>query len=208
MGLLESLEVLERSILSKDFELKASVQELESKRVELTKVEKQHLDKVNQVTLDAEVIEVIKKLFEQVSTEGVKFLEGMINEALRMVFTDEYYKFRIEFGSRGNEKTAEFLLHNGVVESRLSECGGGVQVLIAFVFRIYYIMRTGLNRFVAMDETMSQLSPQYLEAFMGFMRMLVNTYGFKFFWISHSPYLEAYCDRYYEMNKGRVYVKK
>lgn len=208
MPLIDDLKKLDEALMKKDLEYSSVVEELVRKESELKATEEKHKALVDQVTLDSEVVEVVKKLFETISAEGIKFLEDLINQALQVVFTDEYYKFKIKFGSRGNEKTAEFILNNGVTESELSECGGGVQVLVSFVFRVYYIMKAGLRRVVFMDETMSQLSVNYIESFMGFMKMLVDSYGFDFLWISHSPYVEMYCDRYYEVSKGRLYVKK
>jgi DNA repair exonuclease SbcCD ATPase subunit len=208
METVDMLKRLDEALLQKELELKSSTESLNSKLQQLQAEQEKHRVLVEQVTLDFEVIEVVKKLFETISAEGVKFLEDLINQALHVVFTDEFYLFKIKFGSRGNEKTAEFILNNGVTESELSECGGGVQVLISFVFRIYYVMYSNLRRVVFMDETMSQLSANYIEPFMAFLRMLVDTYGFKFLWVSHSPYVEMYCDRFYEVSKGRLYQKK
>jgi DNA repair exonuclease SbcCD ATPase subunit len=208
MPLIEDLRKLDEALMKKELEYSSVVEELVRKEAETKTTEDKHKVLVGQVTLDSEVVEVVKKLFETSSAEGIKFLEDLINQALQIVFTDEYYRFKIKFGSRGNEKTAEFILNNGVTESELSECGGGVQVLISFVFRIYYIMKSNLRRVVIMDESLSQLSANYIEPFMGFMKMLVDSYGFDFLWISHSPYVEMYCNKYYEVSKGRLYEKK
>jgi len=147
---------------------------------------------------------VIKLLFEKVSMEAFGFLESLCNQALEMVFDDENYTFKIELGTRGVERTVEFYISNSKGVFPLTETGGGVQVLISFVFRIYFILRFKLNRVIIMDETFSQLSPQYLDNLLAFMRILVAKFGFTILWISHSPYLEGRVDHFYELRHGKI----
>lgn len=170
-----------------------------------------HTSVVDQITMDNQSSEVIKFLFDKVSVKGFGFLEQLATQALQMVFVDEDYKFVIKTGSRGSEKTVEFFVQetkDGITKThRLSDCGGGIQVLVAFVFRVYYILKTGMRRFVAMDEALIQLSPQYYDSLLQFIQLLIEKFGFKFLWISHSPMLEGKVDKFYEISKGKLYEK-
>lgn len=168
-----------------------------------------HTVLVDTASTDTQVAEVIKFIFDKMSGKGFGFLEQLGTQALQMVFTDENYGLVIKIGSRGNEKTVEFLLRDNTrsVEHPLSECGGGVQVLVSFVFRVYFILKTNLRRVIVMDETMSQLSPQYTDNLLQFMSLLVERFQFRILWISHSPMLEGKVSKFYEISKGKLYIR-
>ena len=208
MDLMEQVDILDDLLLRKQTEYTNVINDLGMKESELKSLTEDRDSLVDTVALDTQSSDVIKKIFDSVSSEGFAFLEQMVNQALKMVFIDENYEFKIKIGSRGSERTVEFLLNDGKSENSLSECGGGVQVLVSFVFRAYYILRTKLRKVIFMDETLVQLSPQYLEPFMTFLQLLVDKFGFDFLWISHCVALESYATKFYEIFKGKLVERK
>lgn len=204
MTLMEQIDQLDNLLFLNESELKTVTDELSKKEAEYNALVLERDKLVNLVALDTQASDVIKKIFDTVSTEGFAFLEKMVNQMLQMVFVDENYQFKIKIGSRGSERTVEFLLNDGKSENPLSECGGGVQVTISFVFRAYYILRTKMRPVMFLDETLVQLSPQYLPMFMMFLQALVYEYGFDFLWISHNSALKGYSKKFYEIYKGKL----
>jgi DNA repair exonuclease SbcCD ATPase subunit len=201
MGVVESLSLINKKLQDSEYQYNFIKSEIEQKNLQLQQVSNDYDKLSNEIVLDIEVIEVVKRLFDDLSSSGFRFLEDMVNQALSSVFVDEVYKFKIVLGSHGNERTAEFLLNDVPLE----ECGGGVRMMVSFIFRVYYIMRCDLRRVICMDELITSLAKDYLESFMGFLKLLVNKYNFDFLWISHSQALPDYADQYFEMRKGCLF---
>ena len=208
MNFTDELNVLHKNLVQREADLVNLNKFIAAQELDLAKIRDGYNEVVEEVELDTKSSEVIKKVFDYVSGQGFRFLENMVNLALDTVFQDENYKLRIQPGSRGREKTVEFWLHDGESENQLSECGGGVNVLVAFVFRVYYIIRFNLSKEVFLDESFVFISPQYIEPFTDFLTLLVDKYKFKFLWVSNRTDLEEHVHKYYEIRKGKLYEKK
>jgi len=207
---MDDVETL-RAIVNKTRNVEGEIKTTLAEIVQLEKTvqhdRNEHLRLTELAANDLQASEIIKILFDKLSEKGFHFLENLGTQALQIVFPDESYSFKINVGSRGAERTSEFFLVDGGKEIPLSETGGGVQVLLAFVFRVYFILQYKLRRVIVMDEAFAQLSPQYLETLLQFLHDLVKHFEFKILWISHSPYLEGRVTKFYQMVKGRLMVR-
>lgn len=199
--LMDKLTLVSQRLSESEYQCGFVTEELNKKVLQLAETSKVFDELSDRVVLDLEVVDVVKRLFDDLSDAGFRFLEDMVNQALAAVFVDEKYTFTIVVGSHGNDRKAEFKLN----DIPLDECGGGVRMLVSFIFRVYYIMRCDLRKVIFMDELISSLAKDYLESFMGFLKTLCDQYGFSFLWISHSQALPEYADQYFEMRKGCLY---
>lgn len=184
-------------------------EEINKKRLCLADKEALHRDAVQLAALDTQSNELVKFIFDRVSTQGFEFLEQtLVNKSLAMVWEEEHYTLKIKTGSRGSERTVEFFFNNGEVEDQLTNNGRGVKGIIAFIFRVYFILKYDLRRVIFLDESMAELHESALHNFLDYLRLVIDTYGFKVLWVSHDRELGAYGDRHYEINKGRLFVRK
>jgi len=201
---LELLKQASKQTLTAEGEIKAVLTEIAELQATVAKQKTDHVEYTKLAANDTQAAEIIKVLFDKVSEKGFQFLENLGTQALRIVFPDEEYTFKIVMGSRGHERTAAFFINDGKDEDPLSECGGGPQVLMGFIFRVYFILQNNLKRLIVMDETFAQLSPHYLDGLLQFLFSLVEHLQFKFLWISHSPYLEGKVTKFYSMSRGKL----
>lgn len=169
---------------------------------------KKHSEDVDLIGLDTKVAEVVKVIFDETSIDGRDYLEKLIDNCLQSVFIDEDYKIDIRSSSRGSERTAEFWVNDGLSINPISECGDGLNAVVSFVIRIYTILKTKSKRIIIVDEGFSNLSPQYLDPLMGFFKMLVKDFQFKFLLISHHSLLQETGFKKFEVYDGVLYERK
>ena len=168
-----------------------------------------HFKEVGLIALDTKVAEIVKVIFDDVSIDGRVYLENLINSCLQAVFLDENYKIEIRSSSRGPQRTAEFWLDDGKSVNPISECGDGLNAVVSFVIRIYTILKTKSRRIVIMDEPFCNLSHQYFDSLVEFLKELVKKFQFKFLWISHSLFLEEKHDiKTFRIKNGVLTGKK
>lgn len=161
----------------------------------------------SQIELDAKVIEVLKKVIEAVSYEGLTYLKDLVTRGLQVVFTDDVYALDIEISDRGSNKTVEFFIEDSRgVRSELSDCGSGIQSVTSFIFQVYFILKLGLPRILFLDEAFSRLSVSYTEGLMEFMGALKKELGFKILWSTHGQNIisSPVIDKIYEVSKGEI----
>lgn len=184
-------------------------EELTKKHQQFTEMNRRHEEVVQLAALDTQSNELVKFIFDKVSTQGFEFLEkNLVNQSLAAVWEDEHYELKLKTGSRGSERTVEFHFNNGEVEDLLTNNGRGVKGIIAFIFRIYFILKYGLRRVVFLDESMSELHETALHNFLDYLRLIIDTYGFKILWVSHDRELGEFATHHYEISKGRLFVRK
>ena len=155
--------------------------------------------------LDKKVVEVVKQVTEKVASGGFQFLQELVTRGLQTVFTDDFYVFTIEMAERGNSKVVNFYITNSHnIKTPISDCGGGIQVVVSFIVRVFLIMKLNLMRFIALDEFFAQLSIEYADGLVQFLNSMVEELGFKILWVTHNTYFIDRANRVYEMKEGKV----
>lgn len=211
------MELLERAKKASDqfIQVKGQIRSLEESMQNTAKLlrvaEVQHDKTLEQYGLTERGIEVMKKLVEKMSEKGIGKLKKLLAFGMAAIFEDKNYSIDIDISERGDVKTAEFYLikvENGVTrKERLRDSvGGGIQTVVSVILRIYFIIVLKQRRFVGLDESLTQLSDIYLEAFFSFLRRTIDELGFKYLWITHDPRFVGYADRLYKVQEG-VYNK-
>lgn len=114
------------------------------------------------------------------SASSIKQCEQLANSAISSVFGLPY---TVEF----NVETKKFNLNKGTYVTELSEDGegGGMLVVISFVFTVYLLVKLNKRRFLAFDEAFTQISDKYFPAFLEFINQLCKDLGVDILWISH-----------------------
>lgn len=198
------VERINEFLLSRETQLEGVVSDIQEREKELTSIKKTYDELVDGISLDTQVIEIIKLLFDKSTAGGFSFLEQLATQALKTIFLDKEYEFVIKTGDRGGEKTVEFFLKDVGELIPIKETGGGVQVIISFVFRVYYIIKTKMRRLLVFDESFAMLSAQYQESLLDFMKLLVGKFGFNILWITHNLWLKSVIRPAYEVIDGKV----
>ena len=185
--------------------LKFMGQQQQDLQRQLEKVVCDHALAVSELCLDQRAADVVKVLIDRTAEGGVRQLEELVTYGLRTIFTDDAYALKIEIGQRGNQKELDLFIVDGKgVKTPMDSCGGGLQVIVSLIIRIYIMLRLKLLRLVIIDEGLDRLSGGYSEGLFEFLRSVVDSWGFTFLVVSHRPEYRELVDRVYDVEHGKV----
>lgn len=150
--------------------------------------------------------EVLRSLLDKYSTQNIKLLKDLLNKGVSSIFHDRDYSIDLDIYDTKMKKAKLFLVENvngDTIKSEISNSvGGGIRVVVSFIFRIFLIKVYGKRHFVLLDESFTDVSEEYIPNFMEFMKYLVDKMGFNFLWITHDERIMNYGTRVYQANMG------
>ena len=184
-------------------EKKSNLQDLYTKKEEVQDEIKQLEDRSDILNKS---IETVKKLIDVLFNSKIEAFEELIQEGLNQIFIDREYQFDINLGSRGSKKTAEFQYKRkeGEWQKMDDSCGGSVRVVSDLICRIYLISQLEGKRFLMMDEALSELSDEYIEPCIQFIKGLSSKMDFDILLVSHDGRITEHVDQVFYMNKGEI----
>lgn len=173
------------------------------------KARQDHADALTHSTDLGEAIEGAKQIIEILSEQGLQGLKSIVTDGLQAIFEGCNYSFDIEISDRGKDKTADLILVEAMPDGStkrtlLSDNGWGIQSMVSLILRVFFICHLGIRRFLILDESMVQLSKEYVDGLFTFLRSLTNDLGFDILCITHDPRFVPYGDRVYEMAQGEL----
>jgi len=177
------------------------------------KARQDHADALAYSTNLGEAIEGAKQIIEILSEKGLQGLKSLVTNGLQSIFEGCNYSFDIEISDRGKDKTADLILIEAMPDGTpkrtlLSDNGWGIQSMVSLILRVFFICHLGLRRFLVLDESMVQLSKEYVDGLFTFLRSLTTDLGFDILCITHDPRFLPYGDRVYEMSQGELHLTK
>lgn len=116
----------------------------------------------------------------QVLTKSsLEFCEQLANMAIESIFGLPYkVRYSIE--------ESKFVLDRGEFCVDLSKAeGGGLQTVVSFVFGLYLVIKQGCRRLMFFDEAFTQISDEYLPAFLSFVDNVCKDLGFDILLVTH-----------------------
>jgi len=156
--------------------------------------------------------EALRLLLEKFSSESIDLLTEMLNKGVKAIFTDRNYEIEIEITDAKKKQMKIYLLEERdgeIVRSLIPDgIGGGILVVLSFIFQVFLIRLYNLRPLILLDEQFTHISQSYLPNFMEFMRYLIAEMDFKFLWISHDERILPYFDRIYDVNMGKATLQR
>lgn len=146
------------------------------------------VDKENEIqTLEEEndvlvkVGELFRILLDKLVLGQVQAIEALVTEGLKTIFTDQKLSFVTELGQRNGKVSASFYLcegdpdYGGVKAPPLTAFGGGASSFVSLVLRVLTLLRLKRRPILLLDETLSAVSDEYIEATSQFLQRLAET---------------------------------
>lgn len=186
--------------------LKSQLQELNSRLISQTNNLKSLKDSI---IIQQTSIDILKELTDRLSQQYLDSLESLLTNALQVIFYDHDYKVSLQITNKRNNKSAEFFLientPNGQIKSSFKDgVGGGILAVVGTILQIYYINVFNLSPILFIDEGLSQVSVQYIQPFVQFLKTLSEQYNYIFVLISHDSRYISLADRVYQVDNGTV----
>lgn len=159
--------------------------------------------------IQEQCIEVTKEIIDKMSDESIEKLVDLLTYGLRTVFPDRYFTVEAEVGDKRNAKTLEFNLveqtGDSVIRAPFSDgIGGGILAVAGLIMRVYYIGLLKQAPLLVADEAFTQVSSEYTDNLIQFLKELSEQQGFIFVLISHDSRFIDNADRVYRVSEGVI----
>ncbi len=191
-------------------------------KIELSRRQDEIARLLDEVILNQEALALLNKSAEQVkmiveimAERSIRKLENMLTFGVGTIFKDSGFNIEIEVNDRGKDKTATMWLIDsqnvskaGVPSrTRLYEGnGGGLAAVASLMIRVYLMLKFDKQRFLVLDESMSELSIEFVSGFLTFLRMIVDELDFVVLMITHDTRFTSIADKGYKVKAG-VYTE-
>lgn len=178
---------------------------LTNKEAELAVIHSSIRDRLKLISDNEVALSILKKMLDISNNDTINVFSKFITTGLRSIFNKDY---SIEFvvKDRGNKnKVIEIMFKDGENESIPIDdaIGGGVQVIIGFLLQVIILKVFNKRMFILLDESLVQVSKQYLPATMKFIKEMSREHGLVTLVITHVD-LSDYADVSYEMVNGEL----
>lgn len=154
---------------------------------------------------------IIDDIISKFSDSMLKRLEELLTIGLKKIFYDRNYSIQIRVVDKRNLKCVEMLLNDdgNLIPVKDSSVAGGVLVVIASIIQIFYIINlNSVAKYLFLDEQLSQVSTQYIDGFMNFIKTLCSETGLSIVLITHDSKFMKYGDRIYTADKGKFTLQE
>lgn len=154
---------------------------------------------------------IIDDIINKFSNSLLKKLEELLTIGLKKIFHDRNYSVQIKVVYKRNSKCVELLLNDSgnIIPVKNANVAGGILVVIASIIQVFYIVNIPtLDRYLFLDEQFSQISSQYIDPFMEFIKTLCSEAGLSIVLITHDSKFMKYGDRVYTADRGKFTLQE
>jgi len=175
-------------------------------RLEEVRAEARHLEVEEELSDLASAL--LRTLIDSEVTEGVRAVEELLTEGLRVVFDDQDLSVRADVDvSRGKVSVDLITVQkhpDGTVTEGLSRdaYGGAVTTVQSALLRIIVTVRWGLRPVLFLDETLPAFDSNYVHNMGAFLRVLCERLGVDILLVSHNPAMIEAADHAYRIQKA------
>lgn len=150
-------------------------------------------------------IQYYKKAADILQYQRLDELLVFVNKALTYIFKDEQYEFRIELSDKYT-KTLILQLYDkkkDLIKPLRKGNGKGVKAVVCYILYVYFCCELGAS-VLWQDETLTNISPRYVERLFTYVRNLCETRGIAQVMISQDPRFTKYAHYLYTMDHGNL----
>jgi len=140
----------------------------------------------------AKVSELFRALMDKLVLGYVKSIEEIVTEGLQAIFQDQELAFEAEATQRYNKIAIDFFITQEGGENRLpirghplTSFGGGPTSIASFILRVLAMLRLKLHPFLALDETLSAVSDEYVDQTGQFLKQFAESTGISILLVTH-----------------------
>lgn len=173
--------------------------EIHSRELKNSKKELRHINEEIENHEQARVI--FQKSAKMTQKHLATHLSGIVSKALKSVFPDPY-TFIVRFVERRNTTECDLLLEkNGKEFNPLKSCGFGVADVVSITLRIAFLLLSGRNKVLIMDEPGRHVSTDRMPYLSNVLKQLGKDLGIQFIIVTHSKEMSEFADNIYRIRK-------
>lgn len=159
----------------------------------------------------AKVVILLRQLLDKMVDKQIRLVEDVATEGLRSVFYDQVLALEAEVTQKYNRTHIEFFIRQGAKDdpmshrgSPLASFGGGPSSVASLALRVLAVLRLKLFPFLALDEALGAVSPEYVEPTSRFIRGLSQKMGIDTFMVTQEHSFVEHADRAYSGSSEEV----
>lgn len=175
---------------------------------QVSQLEKQAEDLSQRKILLKKVDLAFEDLVRRRTAGSLTSIETLVGEGLTTIF-GRPYEFKIEPTTKRNTMYYSFhLVEDGNKISPMEAKGGGVIAIISILLRIVTILisKPEMQRFLVLDESLAQLSKEYVSNAAHFFKTLGKELGFTILVVSHDSEFIDHGEAIYRIEKDGKYA--
>lgn len=159
------------------------IQALREQVAEELEVRSKEIDLLSaRIDVLVKVGELFRALMDKLVMSHVRSVESVITEGLRTIFFDQHLTFEAEIATRYNRICVDFYIKQErgrhVVRGKpLTNFGGGPSTIASLVLRLLVLMKLKRKAILFFDETLSAISPEYIDQTGLFLTKLAASTG-------------------------------
>jgi DNA repair exonuclease SbcCD ATPase subunit len=141
---------------------------------------------------------LLDRCIEVISANGIGKIESIVSAGMHKVFQDNTLGLVVEKKETARGYSFRLLIkHGDTVGNPMESFGGGIQNVAAFLLRVILIKRFKTAKFLALDESFSNISSEFLPNASNMLKTLAHDHGFTILAVSHQSLLTECADRVY-----------
>ena len=182
-------------------------QEIET---QLHKNQQQKQDNEKMIVVYTEVREFLSKVSAEYRVRICSTFNQLVTEALSHIFQKDI-NFRISLESYRNQPAINVMItEDAFVLDPQKSCGGGMNDIIALVFKIIFVYLSGSQKTIVLDESLKFLSTNYLQTASNFLAEICSRLQMQLILVTHKEDLQLSADKIITISKqeGASYIKE
>ncbi len=180
-------------------------QEIET---QLQKNQQQKQENEEMIIVYTEVREFLSKVSAEYRVRICNTFNQLVTEALSHIF-QKNIDFQISLESYRNQPSINVMItEDSFVLDPQKSCGGGMNDIIALVFKIIFVYLSGSQKTIVLDESLKFLSTNYLQTASNFLSEICNRLQIQLILITHKEDLQLSADKIITISKreGASYI--
>jgi hypothetical protein len=163
----------------------------EISRATLIRQAQRHQEEVSVLQMEIDILlkaqEILKKLLEDMTRDNLESLDKIVTDGLRQIFHDQTdLTFKSEMVEWGNQLNISFKTEQGSASGKsIDSFGASVTVVESLLIRIIVILKLGLAPVLLLDESLAQVSDNYVEPLGNLLRNLCREMGLTILLVTH-----------------------
>ena len=202
-------ELLEKAIAHKAY-LDSCTKDIKDMTLMSDKKQKELLNLNELYRITSYSSSYLEGLIREESGKFIKKLNDILDYGVKKIFYDCNYSVEVRVSD--NNKATIHLVYDDENGNKLSpdvqQCGGGIKSVIGCISQIFFLFYYHVEPVLFMDESLSQISSQYLPHVMDLINELAKKNGLKVLLITHDVRMLAYGAKQYEISDGKAILVK
>lgn len=151
------------------------------------------------ILITDKVEELFKFLLHKYVYKYADSFSSVVTEGMKTIFWDQEVTFNVDVQQKHGKVWVEFnTVQNGVSGQPLESFGGGLSSVQSLILRLLVLLKSGMARYLILDESLAALSADYVPTCAEFLRKMCDELDVNVLLITHNKDFLEHSDVAYQ----------